>query len=387
MSAGKEGNGGDGKVGSSGSGKALGASSSASGLGSGSRSGPGSGAGSGSSAGMGSGSSAGSSANQVPMPRPRGRNAPPPEPLGRRLLEGLREAAFTNLGLKLLSLILALTVFLLVNSDRDREITLPVGVSYTLPDDKVLVSERIPEMRVTVRGPWRRLRRFDERELDRVNLDLTRVSGGDVPISNDMVRVPSGLSVVSVSPRSFRVAFEKRVDKTVAVTVPTSGRPLHGFVVTSMVVTPATIAARGAQGVIAALSAIRGRDVRVDGHSDSFELETELLPPEGVDLDGVKRAVVRVEIKEELVSRRIGPLPIQLRGDGVDPARLSIKPAQVDVTLTGALLAVEHAITAGITPQLRVGPGQLGEQAVTVETAVPGVGITITPPRVRLTRR
>jgi YbbR domain-containing protein len=312
------------------------------------------------------------------MPRPRGAMAPPSEPLGRRLLEGLREAAFTNLGLKLLSLILALTVFLLVNSDRDREITLHVGVSYTMPEDKVLVSERLPEMRVTVRGPWRQLRRFDERELDRVNLDLTRVSGGDVPITNDMVRVPSGITVVSISPRSFRVAFEKRVDKTVAVAVPTSGRPLHGFVVTS---------ARGAQGVIAALSAIRGRDVRVDGRSDSFEIETELIPPDGVDLDAGKRAVVRVEIKEELVSRRVGPLPIQLRGEGVDPARVAIKPAQVDVTLTGALLAVEHAIASGITPQVKVAPGQLGEQAVTVETAVPGVGVTITPARVKLGRR
>jgi YbbR-like protein len=338
-------------------------------------------------ASAGAGSRGPSSSGSMPMPRPRGGMAPPPEPLGRRLLEGLREAAVTNLGLKLLSLILSLTVFLLVNSDRDREITLHVGVSYTLPEDKVLVSERLPEMRVTVRGPWRQLRRFDERELDRVNLDLTRVSGGEVPITNDMVRVPSGITVVSISPRSFRVAFEKRVDKTVAVTVPTSGRPLHGFVVTSVVVTPATVAARGAQGVIAALSAIRGRDVRVDGRSDSFELETELLPPDGVELDAGKRAVVRVEIKEELVSRRIGPLPVQLRGDGVDPARLSIKPAQVDVTLTGALLAVEHAITSGITPQLRVAPGQLGEQPVSVETSVPGVGITITPPRVRLTRR
>ena len=157
--------------------------------------------------------------------------------------------------------------------------------------------------------------------------------------------------------------------------------------VSSIVVTPATVAARGAQGVIAALSAIRGRDVRVDGRSDSFEQETELLPPEGVDLDGVKRAVVRVEIKEELVSRRIGPLPIQLRGEGIDPARISLKPAQVDVTLTGALLAVEHAIASGITPQLRVAPGQVGEQPVTVESSVPGVGITITPQRVRLNRR
>jgi YbbR domain-containing protein len=334
----------------------------------------------------------------LPSPAPRASPPSPPTfpkageapPLLRRALGWLRDAALANLGLKLLSLILALTVFLLVNSDRDREITLHVGVSYTLPEDKVLVSERLPEVRVTVRGPWRLLRRFDEREIDRVNLDLTRVTGGEVPIGTDLVRVPAGLSVISVSPRTFRVAFEKRVDKTVAVSVSTSGRPLHGFTVTAVTVTPATAAARGAQGVIAALSSIRGRDVRADGRSDSFEVDTDLIPPEGVELEAGARAVVRVEIKEELVSRRIGPLPVQVKGDGVDVARVTPRPGQVDVTLTGALLAVERAISAGITPQIRITPAGLSgrdEIEVTATATVPGVGITIAPPRVRVQRK
>ena len=308
----------------------------------------------------------------------------------RRLITWLREAVTANLGLKVLSLILALTVYLLVNSDRDREITLHVGTSFTLPEDKVLVSERLPEVRVTVRGPWRRLRRLDEREIDRVSFDLTRVSGGEVPITTDLVRVPNGLTVVDVSPRSLRVAFEKRVDKAVAVSVATAGRPLHGFVVSSVTVKPATATARGAQGAIATLSTIRGREVRVDGRSDTFELETELLPPEGVELTAGGRALVRVEIKEELVSQRLGSLPVRLRADGLDAGRFAAKPAQVEVTLTGALLAVERAIAAGVTAQARLTPAIAtagAEVEVTVETPVPGVGVTFSPARVRLLRK
>ncbi len=307
----------------------------------------------------------------------------------RRWALALREAVTANLGLKALSLILALTVYLLVNSDRDREITLHVGTSFTLPEDKVLVSERLPEVRVTVRGPWRRLRRLDEREIDRVSFDLTRVSGGEVPITPDLVRVPSGVSVVDVSPRSLRVAFEKRVEKTVAVATATAGRPLHGFAVTSVTAKPATVSARGAQGAIAALSAIRGREVRVDGRSDTFEQETELLPPEGVTLTGSGRATVRVEIKEELVSQRLGALPVRVRVDGVDSGRFAVKPEKVEVTLTGSLLSVERAIAAGVTAQVRPGVGANpgSELEVMVETQVPGVGVTFAPARVRLLRR
>lgn len=315
--------------------------------------------------------------------------ASPAPGLWRRVAAWLRAAATDNLGLKVLSLILALTVYLLVNSDRHHEITLHVGTSFTLPEDKVLVSERLPEVRVTVRGPWRRLRRLDEREIDRVNFDLSRVSGGEVPITADLVRVPNGLTVVDISPRSLRVAFEKRVEKEVAVMVATAGRPLHGFVVASVSAHPPVVTARGAQGAIAALSAIRGREVRVDGRSDGFEIEIDLLPPDGVELLGGRRALARVEIREELVSRRLGALPVVARAEGGDPARLVLKPTHVEVTLTGALLAVERAIAAGVVVQARLGPGvgPGAELALTVESLPPGVGVTIAPSRVRLQRR
>ena len=102
---------------------------------------------------------------------------PPPERGAVR--RWLRSALFDNLGLKFLSMVLAVTVFLLVNTDKDREMTVEVGVSYTLPEDKVLVSDRIDDVRVTLKGSWRRLRKIDPRELDRVNLDLRHATGGE----------------------------------------------------------------------------------------------------------------------------------------------------------------------------------------------------------------
>src|SRR5688572_5305034 len=160
-------------------------------------------------------------------PTPHGKPTTPSEPPHERY--GIRKfvhaALFENVGLKFLSMVLAVTVFLLVNTDRDREITARVGVSYTLPDDKVLVSERLDEVRVTVKGPWQRLRRFDERELDRINIDLRRAQAGDVYLTPDMVTLPSGLNVTSISPRTIRVQFDRRVEKIVEVVPMLAGRP------------------------------------------------------------------------------------------------------------------------------------------------------------------
>ena len=69
----------------------------------------------------------------------------------------LRAIFVEHLGIKVLAALLTATVFLLVGSDEPREITARVGVAYVLPEGKVLVSERIDEVKVTIKGPWRRI--------------------------------------------------------------------------------------------------------------------------------------------------------------------------------------------------------------------------------------
>src|SRR5688500_17239508 len=159
---------------------------------------------------------------------PRGEREPGADDR-RGLAAWLRGAFSDNLGLKLLSLILAATVYLLVNSDEHREINARVRVAYVLPPDKALVSERVDEVRVTIRGPWRRLKRFDEREIDRIDVDLTDVQGGEVPITPEMINVPRGLEITSIEPPVVRVAFEDLATKQVPVVPSFAGRPMHGY--------------------------------------------------------------------------------------------------------------------------------------------------------------
>lgn len=322
-------------------------------------------------------------ARQTPKtPVPQKPKADPPERGAVR--RWIHSALFDNVGLKFLSMVLAITVFLLVNTDRDREITARVGVSYTMPDDKVLVSERLEEVRITIKGPWQRLRRFDERELDRINIDLRRAQSGDVTITPDMISLPSGLSITSISPRTVHVTFDRRVDKIVEVSPQLAGRPLHGYVVAEVKANPSTVKVRGAEGTLAALSSIRTRDVSVDGRAESFVADTEMLTPDGVEPVGGAQVAVAVAIDEELVTRKLPGLVVGVAGDG-DPARWQVSPAQVEVTLTGALLAVEKA-KAALVPVVKLSAGdtKTREVPVSIEGLPPGIGVRISPERVKI---
>jgi YbbR domain-containing protein len=311
----------------------------------------------------------------------------PPSPPGvdkgavRRWLHG---AFAENLGLKFLSMVLAVTVFLLVNDDKAREITVRVPVAYSLPDDRVLVSERVEEVKVTIKGPWRRLRKFDEKELGRISIDLRNATNGEIAITPDMITAPAGVTIAGISPRSMRVAFDKRTEKLVEVQPTVSGRPQHGYIALEIKPAPPTVKVRGADKLIAALTSVRTREISLEGRTETFSSTSQLVPPDGIEVVGLDTIAVHVQIDEELVTRKFPAVVVGVKGEGIDPNKWSITPRQVEITLTGALLSVEKTKDA-MSPVVKIVPGDKGREAeVVVEGLPPGVGVRISPERVKI---
>src|SRR5262245_22332635 len=107
-------------------------------------------------------------------------------------------------------MILAITLFIVVHGERDAVIAAYIPVVYSpMPEDRVLMNEPLRQVRVMVKGPWTRVKRFDEREVDPIYIDLSKVSDGEYEFQDDMVRLPPGLEVVSVNPACIRLAFKK----------------------------------------------------------------------------------------------------------------------------------------------------------------------------------
>lgn len=298
---------------------------------------------------------------------------PDVEPPKRRGVGGwLRDAFTAHLGLKVLALVLTLTVLLLVvSSDEEREITVTVDLAYVLPEGKVLVSEHIGAVRVQIKGPWRRIKRFDERELDQITLDVSQLRGGEVEIHKKLVKVPEGLTVTSINPSSVLVAFEDMIAKEVEVLPVIVGRPAHGYAVVAgaVIADPAKVVVRGPRGLVSAMSQVPTQDIQVDGQSRALDVEVALLPPEGVAVDW-KRTV---EVDIPIAGRWVGTEPVVVVGRGIDAARLAAQPSAVEIELLGAREAIDRLVAGGVRPTVEVTPAALGPGGVTGAVAVDGV--------------
>jgi YbbR domain-containing protein len=316
-----------------------------------------------------------------------GREPPPPNDIRTLVRSWLHGALFDNTGLKFLSMVLAVTVFLLVNTDKDREITVRVGLKYEYPSDVTLVGKPVAEVHATIKGPLRRLRAFDERELNTITLDLHDAPTGDVPIPSDKVTgLPPGLKVTSLNPQSVHVAFERIVDKVVEVVPTVIGHPQHGYVAAEPKAAPATIKVRGGEHVLAALTSIRTTEVSLENQIKQVDELAGLVAPEGVLVDPTQRISVTVPVKQDLVTQTIPTHTVLVRGEGVEPTRWAVTPDKVEVTLTGTLLLVEKAEQEmALVVKLTAKDDKARDQVpIIAEGVPPGVGVKISPERVKV---
>lgn len=277
----------------------------------------------------------------------------------RDLRGGLRRAFAENLALKFVALVLAITLFILVNTDKDAVIGTTVGVSYTMPEDKVLVSKPVDQIRLTIQGPWRRIKRFDERELERIHIDLTGRSGGELQFSEDMIKLPPGLRLLAMNPPSMRLEFDEKAEKTVPVNVARSGTPARGYKVEEVAVSPSLVTVRGAKSVVSAISALRTREINLQGRKESFTDRVALVTPEEyVDIVGDPEVEVRIVLEEEQITRSFEvpvatrPATVAVPRDAADD--FYTEPRSVTVILQGSMLLLEAISSEDVKPYVEI---------------------------------
>jgi YbbR domain-containing protein len=308
----------------------------------------------------------------------------------------LRQAFFRNPLLKLVSLVLAIALFFLVNTDRDAIIGVNVNVSYQLPEDRVLVSEVVDQVRLSIRGPWRRIKRFDERELGGITLDLTNMRSGPYTFPEDSVDMPEDLTLLSINPPTIDLAFESRLQKTVPVKVNVVGEPGRGYEVQQVSPKPSQVTIRGAESWVRDTENVLTRELRLDGRSESF---TEVLPlepprtePRGlVEIADRTPVEVEVTLAPEMGTRVLTGVPVEIvAGEGVAMAvgeRFTTEPATVDVVLHGPLLVIEGfdgQVAAQVTVHQEDSPARPRPASVQLRDVPAGVGTEIKPATVTL---
>ncbi|MSO84313.1 MAG: hypothetical protein EXQ53_13635 [Acidobacteria bacterium] len=176
-------------------------------------------------------------------------------------------SAFRHIGLKGLSVALAVLAWLLVSGEQIVERALRIPLEFiNLPAQLELVGDTPIVADVRVRGSSGALSRIPAGELV-VVLDLRRARPGQrlFHLTSADVRAPFGIDVVQMTPSTVSIAFEYAATKIVPVVPGVEGEPGNGFVVGTVTVSPPTVEVVGPSSAVARLTAAMTEPVSVAG--------------------------------------------------------------------------------------------------------------------------
>jgi diadenylate cyclase len=172
-----------------------------------------------------------------------------------------------NFGLKLVSLALAVGLWVAVARDPVAEVAVEVPIEFHhIPENLEISSENIPRAQIRVRGPERLVRHLQPSDVH-AEIDLQGAKAGErtFDLSTHQIRQPHDLEVVQVVPSQFRLMFDTRRTRQVEVHPRVIGAFAPGYGIGRVVVDPPAITVSGPQKRVEAVEAAITDPVDVSG--------------------------------------------------------------------------------------------------------------------------
>lgn len=240
-----------------------------------------------------------------------------------------------DLGLKVLSLLIAAIVWAWVQGDEVVEARTRAQIHYVWPKGLVAARELPSTLVVTVSGP-QGVARSIQRDALSVTVDLSDESAGSTSVDFtelELLGLPSAVSVVQLSPPAIDIELDRAVTRELSVTPTVIGDPAEGWVVARVEVQPSEVEVVGPQGRMRTLAELATDVVEISGSREDRVVEVGLaLKQAGVSLaEGApERVKVRIDVEPVMVERTFEDVPVLVRAAG-----WKAEPTSIRVTLKG----------------------------------------------------
>jgi len=187
-----------------------------------------------------------------------------------------------NIGLKLVSLLLAIGLWTVVARSPVAEIEMKVPIEFhNLPDNLEIDSASFTEAQIRIRGPERLIHELQAADVH-AEVDLASVQSGErtFDLTGRQVRVPQDLEVVQIIPGQFHLSFDNRATRTVEVRPRVTGNFASGLRVKQVIADPPNVMITGPRRRVEAVEDATTDPVDVSGAMTRASFVTQAYVPD-----------------------------------------------------------------------------------------------------------
>ncbi len=246
-----------------------------------------------------------------------------------------RRRASRNMGLRLLSLAIAVGLWVFVNAgERGGVRTLDVPLSYrTLPPGMMIINHPADFAKIEVSGP-RTLLSLLEPERLRLKLELSGAAVGrsDYRILPGMFNVPRGTTVTQITPTDIMLDLDRVVTRDVPVHLAIDGTVAGGYKIASVELKPSTIEVSGPSRYVLPITVMETSTIDVQGATTPIEEKVDVIePPVPLRLSAAQ-VDARVDVAEEIADREFRAVTVEVRDSDY---KYKLEPSKASLTVRG----------------------------------------------------
>jgi YbbR domain-containing protein len=229
----------------------------------------------------------------------------------------LRDHSFVHTGLKIVSVVLAVLLWMMVATQRafvERGLRIPLELQ-NLPGNLEMVEPPQESVDVRVRGTADALSRIAPGDLV-ATIDLSAAQSGRrlFHLSTERVKAPFSVTVTQVVPASVAIRFEPSATRIVPVLPSVEGEPAPGYIVGKITAEPPTVEIIGPESVLRRVTEAITEPLWVgSARADVRSSVIVGVADEGVRVKNAKTAVVSVAILPAPEERQLSGVPVRTR--------------------------------------------------------------------------
>jgi YbbR-like protein len=246
-----------------------------------------------------------------------------------------RKRASRNMGLRLLSIAIAIGLWVFVNAgERGGVRTMDVPLSYrTLPRGMMIINHPADFVKIEVAGP-RTLLSLLEPERLRLKLELAGAAPGrsDYRIFPGMFNVPRGTTVTQIMPSDITLDLDRIVTRDVPVHVKLEGAVASGYKVSAVELKPSTIEVSGPSRYVQPMIVIETAPIDVQGATTPIEQKVDLAETPVPLRLSTSQIDARIEIAEEIADREFRAVSVEVRDSDY---KYKLVPNKASLTVRG----------------------------------------------------
>lgn len=256
-----------------------------------------------------------------------------PRPAPNRVEKLLRRIFLEDWSLKLLSLAIAIVLWLLVTG-QNQPVTAHVNVQLNFIRPPALEISNDPPRTVDVMLTGSRNKLDDLTSLDLVaTVDISDQRAGERVLrlaDKAQISLPQGIKVDGFQPSAIPIRLEEVVDRQVPVEAKIEGKPADGFEVYGINPNKGSVVVRGPVSRVNALQKVTTESIWLAGHRESFTASNVGIDVPDPKLDLIEPVVtVNVEIGEQRIEKTFSGVSVTTAQGG------KVQPATTSVTLSG----------------------------------------------------